>query len=102
MKNSTLDSPKKTRLHIKWLMNLDHLDIDSLRDQIYEMYKNKKIVCLESIHKRVRDIQLFEGYKASFHTLLQGIRFKWCKDNHRRNLMELPDIALKIIQFLKA
>ncbi|XP_076253536.1 uncharacterized protein LOC143191963 [Rhynchophorus ferrugineus] len=62
MKNKRLDSPKKTRLHTKWVTNLDHLDIGSIRDQIYEIYKNKKIVSLESIHKIIRDMQLFEGY----------------------------------------
>ncbi|XP_076251661.1 uncharacterized protein LOC143190934 [Rhynchophorus ferrugineus] len=51
MKNNTLDSPKKTRLHTKWMTNLD---IGSIRDQIDEMYKTiKKIVSLESIHKKI-------------------------------------------------
>ncbi|XP_076259284.1 uncharacterized protein LOC143195735 [Rhynchophorus ferrugineus] len=44
MKNNTLDSPKKTRLHTKWVTNLDHLDIGSIRDQIYEMYKNTSYI----------------------------------------------------------
>ncbi|XP_076266374.1 uncharacterized protein LOC143200022 [Rhynchophorus ferrugineus] len=70
MKNNTLDSPKKTRLHTKWVMSLDHLDIGSIRDQIYEIYKNKKIVGRENIHKRVRHMQFFKGCKISLHTLL--------------------------------
>ncbi|KAF7283824.1 hypothetical protein GWI33_022864 [Rhynchophorus ferrugineus] len=42
MKNNTLDSAEKTRLHTKWVTNLDHLDIGFIRDQIYEIYKNSK------------------------------------------------------------
>ncbi|XP_076257212.1 uncharacterized protein LOC143194375 isoform X2 [Rhynchophorus ferrugineus] len=47
-------------------------------------------------------MQLFGGCKTSFHTLLRGIGFKWFKDNPRRGVMELPDITLKIIEFLTA
>ncbi|XP_076260136.1 uncharacterized protein LOC143196357 [Rhynchophorus ferrugineus] len=49
MKNNTLDSPKKTRLHTKWVTNLDYLDIGSIRDQIYEMYKNNILLVEKDI-----------------------------------------------------
>lgn len=47
-------------------------------------------------------MQLFEGCKSSLRILLRDIGFKWSKDNPRRGLMELPDIAFKRIKFLKA
>ncbi|XP_076259511.1 uncharacterized protein LOC143195866 [Rhynchophorus ferrugineus] len=87
MKNNTLDSAKKNHLHTMWVTNLDHFDIGFIQDQIYEMYKNKKIVCLKSMHKRIWDMQLFEGCKTPFYTLLQETGFKWCKDNPRRDLI---------------
>ncbi|XP_076270042.1 uncharacterized protein LOC143202414 isoform X2 [Rhynchophorus ferrugineus] len=37
MKNNNLDSPKKNRLHTKCVTNRD---IGSIREQIYEIYKN--------------------------------------------------------------
>ncbi|XP_076274279.1 uncharacterized protein LOC143205088 [Rhynchophorus ferrugineus] len=77
---------EKTRLHTKWVTILTILIFETK----YTKCIRTKIGCLESIHKRIRDMQLFEGCKTSFDTLLQSIGFKWCKVNPRRGLMELP------------
>ncbi|XP_076256749.1 uncharacterized protein LOC143194068 [Rhynchophorus ferrugineus] len=53
MKNNKLDSPKKTRLHTKWVTNIDHLDIGSIRDQIYEMYKNNILLIEKDIPSKI-------------------------------------------------
>ncbi|XP_076273999.1 uncharacterized protein LOC143204922 [Rhynchophorus ferrugineus] len=52
-----------------------------MRDQKYEVYKNKKIVSLESVRKKPKYMQLFEGCRTFPQTLL--------------------DIVFKRIQFLK-
>ncbi|XP_076253263.1 uncharacterized protein LOC143191771 isoform X2 [Rhynchophorus ferrugineus] len=100
--NIVFDSPKRKRPHAKRVTNQDHLDIGSIRNQIYEMYESKETVNLGSILKELRNRQLFEGCRSSLCTLLRDIGFKFCKSNPQRGLMELPEIAFKRIQFLKA
>lgn len=46
-----------------------------------------------------RDI--FTGCKTSLWKILKKIGFKYSKDDPRRGLMELPNIAMKRIKFLK-
>ncbi|KAF7282592.1 hypothetical protein GWI33_002313 [Rhynchophorus ferrugineus] len=62
--NIVFDSPKRKRPHAKRVTNQDHLDIGSIRNQIYEMYESKETVNLGSILKELRNRQLFEGYET--------------------------------------
>ncbi|XP_076268904.1 uncharacterized protein LOC143201616 [Rhynchophorus ferrugineus] len=83
MKNNMLSSIKETRLHMKWVTNLNHLDIGSIRDQIYEMYKNNRKLLVWEVDKRVRDMQIFEGCKTFLHILFRG-QYRVYTDSSRR------------------
>lgn len=51
---------------------------------------------MEKLHQR----QLFHGGRTLLWKLVKKIGFRFCKDDPRRGIMELPHIALKRVHFL--
>lgn len=52
--------------------------------------------------EKLKEKQLFNGCRMSLCSLLKEIGFQWKKDDPRRGLMELPNIALKRVEFLRS
>lgn len=57
---------------------------------------------VSSLWGKLNERQLFAGCPMSLWNLLQELGFKWKKDDPRRGLMELPNVALKRLHFLKS
>ncbi|KAL1516215.1 hypothetical protein ABEB36_000134 [Hypothenemus hampei] len=97
--NVTLNSPKKKRCRRKKVTETSKLDTNAIRDVIYNMYeKVKENVTVRTLLTQLKDRELFLGSSTSLYRLLKEIGFNWAKDNPRRGLMELPNIAFKRTQ----
>lgn len=57
---------------------------------------------MSSLLVKLKDRQLFNGCRQSLSTLLKEIGFKFKKDDPRRGLMELPNVAFKRVKFLRS
>lgn len=51
---------------------------------------------------KLKDRELFSGCRHSLSSLLKQLGFRWKKDDPRRGLMELPNIAFRRVQFLRS
>ncbi|ENN81300.1 hypothetical protein D910_07933 [Dendroctonus ponderosae] len=47
---------------------------------------------------KLKEKELFNGCRQSLSTLLKEIGFKWKKDDPRRGLMEVHNVAFKMVQ----
>ncbi|CAG9833274.1 unnamed protein product [Diabrotica balteata] len=99
--NEVLKSPPKKRYHKKTKTNTEELNVSGIRDVIYDMYKTKKHVTLESLKDNLVKKQMFDGSTTSLWRVLKQLGFRWQKDSPRRGLMELPNIAVKRTLFLR-
>lgn len=59
-------------------------------------------VTIQSLWSELKNRELFNGSTSSLRRLLKELGFKWMKDNPRRGLMELTNVAVKRVQFLKS
>lgn len=57
---------------------------------------------MSSLLTKLKEKELFNGCRQSLSTLLKEIGFKWKKDDPRRGLMEVPNVAFKRVQFLRS
>lgn len=58
-------------------------------------------VTVKTLWCELKEKELFYGSVTSLRRLLGELDFKWLKDNPRRGLMELSNISLKRVQFLR-
>lgn len=81
--------------------NIDNFAKVAIRNTIYRMYENNEPVTVQLLRQKLVADELFKGCETSLNTVLKNIGFKYQKDNPRRGLMELPNIVIKRIRFLK-
>lgn len=58
-------------------------------------------ITIQSLWSQLKEKELFNGSTTSLNRLLKELGFKWMKDNPRRGLMELPNVVLKRVEFLR-
>lgn len=76
---------------------------NKIKDQIYSMYAKKEYVTMANLRKHLID-QIGEHFNASISALrrwCKSIGFKWKRTSNRQYLMELPDIQMKRMKFLR-
>lgn len=61
----------------------------------------EKYVTQKTLLQLLRERDIFHGSITSLNVILKNIGFKYKKDDPRRGLMELPNIALARIHFLQ-
>ncbi|KAL1488027.1 hypothetical protein ABEB36_005706 [Hypothenemus hampei] len=76
---------------------------NKIRDIIYCMYAGNEYVTMANLHKKLIN-ELSGFFTCSISSLTKwchSIGFKWKKSSNRKHLMELPDIQLKRLRFLR-
>lgn len=96
-----LRSPIKTKTRAKPVTDIDDFDQSAIRNTIYDMIKNKQYVTQKTLLQVLKEKDIFHGSISSLRVILHKIGFRYKKDDPRRGLMELPNIALARIRFLR-
>jgi transposase len=93
-------TPGKSRPRKKHISELDNFSETSIRNVIYEIYRNKVLPTRQKILKLLNERDIFHGSISTLSIVLKNIGFKWKKINNRKFLMEKPEIMNMRFEFL--
>ncbi|CAG9834708.1 unnamed protein product [Diabrotica balteata] len=96
-----LRSPKQKRRRTKPVVDIDEFNQMTIRNIIYDMYKKKEQVKLQTLQAKLVERNIFTGSLTYLWKIVRNIGFRYKKDDSRRGLLELPNIVFKRYMFLQ-
>lgn len=79
---------------------LDNFDIDVIRREIYEMYRNNFVPTIESLQRRLRANTTINISKTTVYNVLKELGFHYKKIDRRQCIMDSPRLVKHRYEYL--